>query len=285
MTGYGAGESGTSSWRCVVEIRSVNQRFLDIRLRLPSQFSSLEAELKERVRKICKRGKVEGSIKLEQAEQQPALRLNPERAAQLVALSREFEQLSGQPMQFHARDLMSLEAVETGAKNDPPDGCKELIREAVSRALDGLDLMKEKEGQAMAVDIRERMELCSRHVQTIEQETSGLAEQNLKRANERIRDLTGGMDMDQDRLHQEIAILADRIDICEEIARLRAHLKHLEELLSEKEIGKKAEFLLQEINREINTVASKSNHSGVSRITVEVKSELEKMREQLQNIE
>ena len=160
-----------------------------------------------------------------------------------------------------------------------------MIRECLSNALTDLRNMQEREGHAMLDDIKQRFSSCALILDTIENLSKDEPEQFKKRLEQRIARLNSGKELDPERLEQEVALVADRLDISEEIIRFKTHLKQMDKILSQTELGKKAEFLLQELNREVNTISSKSNQAGISQASVEIKSELEKIREQLQNIQ
>ena len=285
MTGFGAADAQWETWICQVEIRSVNQRFLDIRCRLPLGFQTMEPEIKKQIKAVSSRGKIDCSIKLEKGASEEKLKLNLERAQHYNELLTEFEALSGRKVGVDARDLSSLNIIEENKSGEPPEKCEKVIRECLSRALEGLQEMKEREGQAMQSDIQQRLSSCGNIVNSIEKLSQAEPERFRDRLQERFSQLTEGVEINPERLEQEIALLADRLDISEEVVRFRTHLEHMDEILSQREVGKKAEFLMQELNREVNTMASKSNHAGISQSSVEIKSELEKVREQLQNIE
>jgi len=285
MTGFGAADAQWETWICQVEIRSVNQRFLDIRCRLPFGFQTMEPEIKKQIKAVSSRGKIDCSIKLEKGASEEKLKLNLERAQHYNELLTEFEALSGRKVGVDARDLSSLNIIEENKSGEPPEKCEKVIRECLSRALEGLQEMKEREGQAMQSDIQQRLSSCGNIVNSIEKLSQAEPERFRDRLQERFSQLTEGVEINPERLEQEIALLADRLDISEEVVRFRTHLEHMDDILSQHEVGKKAEFLMQELNREVNTMASKSNHAGISQSSVEIKSELEKVREQLQNIE
>jgi len=285
MTGFGAADAQWETWICQVEIRSVNQRFLDIRCRLPLGFQTMEPEIKKQIKAVSSRGKIDCSIKLEKGASEEKLKLNLERAQRYYELLTEFEALSGRKVGVDARDLSSLNIIEENKSGEPPEKCEKVIRECLSRALEGLQEMKEREGQAMQSDIQQRLSSCGNIVNSIEKLSQAEPERFRDRLQERFSQLTEGVEINPERLEQEIALLADRLDISEEVVRFRTHLEHMDEIMSQREVGKKAEFLMQELNREVNTMASKSNHAGISQASVEIKSELEKVREQLQNIE
>lgn len=285
MTGFGAADAQWEAWICQVEIRSVNQRFLDIRCRLPLGFQTMEPEIKKQIKAVSSRGKIDCSIKLEKGASEEKLKLNLERAQHYNELLTEFEALSGRKVGVDARDLSSLNIIEENNSGEPPEKCEKVIQECLSRALEGLQEMKEREGQAMQSDIQQRLSSCGNIVNSIEKLSQAEPERFRDRIQERFSQLTEGIEINPERLEQEIVLLADRLDISEEVVRFRTHLEHMDEIMSQREVGKKAEFLLQELNREVNTMASKSNHAGISQSSVEIKSDLEKVREQLQNIE
>ena len=145
--------------------------------------------------------------------------------------------------------------------------------------------MQEREGHAMLDDIKPRFSSCARILDTIENLSKDEPELFKKRLEQRIARLNSGKELEPDRLEQEVALVADRLDISEEVIRFKTHLKQMDKILSQTELGKKAEFLLQELNREVNTISSKSNQAAISQASVEIKSEMEKIREQLQNIQ
>jgi len=285
MTGFGSADAQWESWSCQVEIRSVNQRFLDIRCRLPLGFQTLEADFKKQIKAACTRGKVDCSIRLEKGEGDEKLKLNHERAKIFNELLGEFEELSGRKVNVEARDLSSTNIIEENKSGEPPEECEKVIRDSLAKAIEGLQEMKLREGQAMHDDIKTRLVSCEQIVNKIEelsQEEPGLYRERLQ---ERLAQLQEGTKINPERLEQEIALFADRLDITEEVVRFRTHLEHMDDILAQREVGKKAEFLMQELNLEVNTIASKSNHAEISQSSVEIKSELEKVREQLQNIE
>lgn len=285
MTGFGSADAQWESWSCQVEIRSVNQRFLDIRCRLPLGFQTLETDFKKQIKAACTRGKVDCSIRLEKGEGEEKLKLNHERAKIFTDLLTEFEELSGRKVNVEARDLSSINIIEENKSGEPPEECENVIRESLAKAIEGLEEMKLREGQAMHDDIKTRLVSCGKIVNKIEKLSQEEPGRYRERLQERLAQLQDGTKLNPERLEQEIALLADRLDITEEVVRFRTHLEHMDDILAQREVGKKAEFLMQELNREVNTIASKSNHAEISQASVEIKSELEKVREQLQNIE
>jgi len=285
MTGFGSADLQWESWSCQVEIRSVNQRFLDIRCRLPLGFQNLEQDFKKQIKEVCTRGKIDCSVRLEKVVGEEKLKLNPERALLFNGLLGEFEELSGRKVNVEAKDLSRINIIEESKSGEPPEECQGVILESLALAIESLQQMKQREGQAMHDDIKDRLVNCDKILNTIEKlslEEPGLYRERLQ---DRLAQFSDETILNTERLEQEIALLADRLDISEELLRFRTHLQHMDDILEQREIGKKAEFMMQELNREINTISSKSNQAEISKSSVEIKSQLEKIREQLQNIE
>ena len=285
MTGFGSADVQWKSWSCQVEIRSVNQRFLDIRCRLPLGFQNLEQDFKKQIKEVCTRGKIDCSVRLEKVVGEEKLKLNPERALLFNGLLGEFEELSGRKVNVEAKDLSRINIIEESKSGEPPEECQGVILESLALAIESLQQMKQREGQAMNEDIKNRLVNCDQILNTIEKlslEEPGLYRERLQ---DRLAQFNDETILNPERLEQEIALLADRLDISEELLRFRTHLQHMNDILEQREIGKKAEFMMQELNREINTISSKSNQAEISKSSVEIKSQLEKIREQLQNIE
>ena len=285
MTGFGSAESQWETWFCHVEIRSVNQRFLDIRCKLPSGLQRLELEIKKQIKKICSRGKIDCYLRLEKINEFEDMHLNHERAKKYNELLKEFEGLTGLNVSIEARSLTSVNVIEESKNEDHPEECVKLITKTVSKALKDLKNMKSLEGQVMHIDIQNRLSLCDKIIKSIEKISVAEPENFKQRLEDRLLDFKSDIKINPERLEQEIVLYAEKLDISEEILRFRTHLKHMDAIFSQSEVGKKAEFLIQELNREVNTIASKSSNAEISQAAVEIKSELEKIREQLQNIE
>jgi uncharacterized protein (TIGR00255 family) len=285
MTGFGSAEERWETWSCQAEIRSVNHRFLDIHCRLPAGFQFLEQDCKKQIKAICSRGKIDCSIRLEIDSEEAKLRLNADRAQSISQLLSEFEAVTGRDVNVRIADLSGTKIFEENNSTEPPEECEKMIRDCLTVALEDLRSMKEREGEAMLTDIQQRLSSSEQILQSIEILSRDEPEQFRKRLQQRIAQLNTGKDLNPERLEQEVALLADKLDISEEIIRFKTHLEQMDQIITQTEVGKKAEFLLQELNREVNTIASKSNNAVISQSAVEIKSELEKIREQLQNIQ
>ena len=234
---------------------------------------------------LVTRGKIDCSIRLEIDSEEAKLSLNAERAQSISQLLSEFEAVTGRDVNVRIADLSGTKIFEENNSTEPPEECEKMIRDCLSIALEDLRSMKEREGDAMLNDIQQRLSSSKLILQSIENLSRDEPEQFRKRLQQRIAQLNTGKDLNPERLEQEVALLADKLDVSEEIIRFKTHLEQMDQIITQTEVGKKAEFLLQELNREVNTIASKSNNAVISQSAVEIKSELEKIREQLQNIQ
>ncbi len=287
MTGFGSGTVNQENWQCTTEIRSVNYRYLDVTIRLPNGFQKLSPPLKQLIQNKCHRGKVDCSISISSAEQRnSALYLNAELAKNYKTLLEEFRNLTQLPISISLSDLLKVEELIQIPQPDPEsDFFSGLIFQSLEKALTQLKDMRIREGSSLLTDIKERLSTCNSLLNKMDVIARELPSQYYQRLCERLTTLDTHLDINQDRVHQELALFVDRSDVTEEIIRLRTHLTHMKSVLQEDEVGRRVDFLLQECNREINTVASKSNNAPISQLVVEIKGQLEKIREQIQNIE
>ncbi len=289
MTGFGSANGPVSGGHLEVEIRTVNHRHFNANLRLPDRLNPFESQLKELLRGSIERGHVGLTARwVSEPETELDFEVNVERARRVLdALSSLKEQLSlpGEiDLAFLARQPDLLKVADRSAVEIE----FEEIEVVVTRALSDLIGMRESEGAALAQDLSERLTSMGDLLSEIE----GLAPQRVRRERERlegaVRNLLEGtgVDLNEDRIAQEIAILADKLDISEEIVRLRSHLGHAAQALESKgAVGKKLTFLAQEMLREVNTIGSKANDAGISERVIAMKGEMEKIREQLENLE
>ncbi len=288
MTGYGRSEAAWQGKKIIVEMKSVNHRFLEISLRLPTVLFPMEAELKKKITEKCKRGRIEVSIRMEEENNSTAkAHLN------LEAARGYFEILSRIKEEFKLSDEVSLRTLAsfrdiftTTSEVQLSDDLVNVVNDSLREALSVMVQMRREEGIAMYEDMQGRLGAIRGLIDEIKARAPQVVFEYQKRLAERIKELTSGYQMDEGRLAQEVAIMAERSDITEEIVRLQSHIKQFEDLLQSDEAeGKKIDFLLQEMNREINTSGSKSNDLEIARRVIEAKSEMSKLREQAQNIE
>lgn len=289
MTGFGRGSASGDNFEVSVEMKTVNNRFLDVVLKLGGELQPLEAPMKKLISNRLSRGRVDVSVQYDRS-QEIAYELNrPMISGYLEALNEiktEF-QIGGEPdINVVARlpNVFSIKKEEVGGS------FLEAVETAVAAALDDLQTMRASEGEMLKAELSERLSNIEKLTVAIEAEAGNISEEYRQRLTKRITELLAKtesqIDLDQSRLAQEVAYLADRADISEEIARLRTHIEHFRTIMNEeKEVGKRLDFLTQELNREANTITSKTNNMVVKENALQVKSEIEKIREQVQNVE
>ncbi|MDX1671894.1 MAG: YicC/YloC family endoribonuclease [Balneolaceae bacterium] len=289
MTGFGRGEASSDGLSVTVEIKSVNSRYLDINLRIPQSIQEKELELKEMVQDHISRGKVNANVRVDQAQTgEPDITISRPLVKGYMALLEELRQVAGIESPVTLRNLMQFNDIFISKEKDEStlETIWQLTRSATGQALQHLNEMRHQEGKQLEKDLIQRVDHIGTMLDKVAAETEGRAEEERKKLNERIQALMQDEQLDPERLEQEIAILADKLDITEEIVRIRSHLKFFHEAIEQDEsVGRRLNFLSQEINREINTIGSKSNSSEISQYVVKAKESLEQIREQVQNIE
>lgn len=289
MTAFGRGESRNDTFEAVAEIRSVNSKILDLQIRLPAAYAPLEERVKPLVAQRLARGRVEIRLQLtDTALEEAAFEVDWSRA---VAYRKAVEALKERldlPGELTLEWLAHMSGVLRPA--EPPQDMTlrwPIMEEALNRALDGLETMRLREGEALAADFHARLEHVEQVLARIAQASEGQVARYQERLRLRIAELTAGeIELDPTRVAQEVAILADKSDIAEELVRAASHIRQFRAIMASGEpAGRQLNFLLQEFNREFNTMGSKAADSAVAHMVVDVKSELEKLREQVQNIE
>jgi uncharacterized protein (TIGR00255 family) len=288
MTGFGKGEGNTILGKLYVEVRSVNHRYCDINLKLPKRLAPFENRVKEAIRSQVSRGRIDVSLKLDNlGEEKVQLHVDLHLAEQY------YQALESLKEKLQLKDEVSL-ALLAGSKDlitakEETEDIEPYWQEIVpilKKSFEDLDEMKRLEGESIAKDIQQRLEYIAQQLAGIKQQFPFRLEAYQNRLQERLQSLLKGMEADSSRFQQEVAFLAERTDITEEIVRTKSHLAQFSTFLEgEEPVGRKMEFLLQEIHREVNTVSAKANDAEISQRVVEIKSELEKIREQVQNIE
>jgi len=288
MTGYGRGEWQGDDKRVEVEVRSFNHRFCDILVRLPRRLNPLEGHVRKFIGQRFSRGRIEVSV---QAGDSPGaeqkLELDLALAKDYYRGLKALQEGLGIPGEIRLDMLGTFKEIFT-RKEVETDLEKEwaLLQVILGEALNGVEGMRRGEGLTLREDFLNRLQFIERMLQDVERWAPVALRAYRDRLAERVQELSGGLEINQDRLAQEVAYLAERSDITEEMVRIRSHLNQFREMLDRAEpVGRKLEFLLQEINREANTIGSKTSDAGIAQTVVEVKSELEKMREQVQNVE
>jgi len=292
MTGFGNARFRVGDFTFELEVRSVNHRHFDARIRLPRLLTNLEPDVRARLSACLARGKVDLSvIAPEGGAPAPRLEVDLAAAREYLAAARALAESDGVAGELDAASLLSLPGVSRFVEPELADG---LLRErtlaAVDEALTALFAMRASEGAALARDLRARLERVGALAGEVEQRSGLVQDAARERLRKRARQLEADTGLlDEARLHQEIAIAAERMDVTEEIVRLRSHVDQFRQLLDAagpgKPIGRQLEFLLQELAREANTIGSKGSDAPIAHWVVELKTELERLREQVQNVE
>jgi uncharacterized protein (TIGR00255 family) len=290
MTGYGRGEAVLAGKKLVVELKSLNHKSLESSIRLPAFLSPLEVNIKKRLGERISRGRVEVNVRI---DSDPGAIGGDRVEANIPLIRSYYDLLTGLKETFHLTEEISLRTL-IGVKGGIYTAESELdlaeiwstMDGALNDSLDSLARMKEDEGRLLYDDFTARLGVVADCVASIKSRLPEVVNNYQERLSSRIRELTGGMECDESRLIQEVAIMAEKSDITEEIVRLESHMEQFRIMLgSDEPIGRKMDFLLQEMHREINTIGSKSSDLAISGTVIEMKTELAKLREQVQNIE
>jgi uncharacterized protein (TIGR00255 family) len=285
MTGFGSAEGEVGGAIVAVEVRSVNHRFFNPSIKLPSEFARWEAEVREVLRRAVTRGHVTLTARV--AREQGEGRIDEIRFAAYVKQLRDLQQRYGLDGALDVGTILRLPAVLSSPDETETGSAPELLA-IVTRAVDGLDAMRVAEGGRLRVYLEERVRLVAEAVERIAARAPVRLVEQRDRLREAVRELAGGVNLDEQRLAQEIAILADRLDVSEEISRFRSHLEAFRSNLraaNGEGVGKRLGFLLQELLREANTTGSKANDASILQDVLGIKEELERIREQVENLE
>jgi uncharacterized protein (TIGR00255 family) len=289
MTGYGRGTADGDDFSVSVDLKTVNNRFLDVHLRLSNELASLEPSIKRQISSRLSRGRVDVNINLEKTAQ-TSYELNRPLIAGYVTALREMQSEFNIAGELDINLLARLPGALQPARDGLSEGMVAGIDKALAAALDELEQMRATEGEALRLEMSERIERIQTLVPTIEDAAAGLVDAYRARLQKRIGELLSRngqlVEIDPARLAQEVAYLSDRSDVSEEMVRLRSHLSQFRDALnSGGETGKMLDFLLQELNREANTTLSKSTDLAIKEAALAIKAEVEKLREQVQNVE
>lgn len=290
MTGYGRAESVVNNKKYMIEIKSLNHRYLEISLRIPASLSPLELDVKKRISGRFSRGRIEASVRMDSESGS----VGEGRYELNLPLVRNYYDLLVQMRdEFNLKDEIALGTIAAFRdvyilKESGPDLSVIWgeLEDVIERAMDALIEMRKREGENIYRDLIERIDLIKKSLDLISLRAPQVVLEYQKRLGERVKELAGGMALDDLRLAQEIAIMADRSDITEELVRAKSHILQFQNLLeSDDAAGRNIDFLIQEMNREVNTIGSKSADTEISRKVIEIKAELARIREQAQNIE
>ena len=290
MTGFGSGTATKDGITCTVEIKSVNARFLDLFIRSPKQINPFESIIRGLVQDRITRGKVEVSVSIQDAGERPkTFTINS-------VLRKQIQELLVQEEFYDDPKKVPLQAVNSISnewiqQQDTPiaeDVLSEIVQESTNQALDALITMRTIEGKHIEQDLLSRITTLENIIKSIDENKSGAEDAYREHIKGKIQEYLVSLQasISEDRFLQEIALLADKTDITEEIVRFTSHVVQLKNtLVDENSIGRKVDFILQEMNREVNTIGSKAMDSSITEFVVQLKCELEKIREQVQNVE
>ncbi len=287
MTGFGSAEGNVLGGRLSIEIRSVNHRYYNPQLKLPFELGGVEGPLRERLRQLLERGHVTVSARwIEAPQRDGAIGVDLTRARQLVAAAKELKKrlkLKGEvDLAFVARQPEVLTPHQDGVATAQWSEVEPIAERAVRELL----AMRAREGGALAAELGGRLRALETGAATIERRAPERLTAELARLKKAVAELAAGVQVDEQRLAVEVALMADRVDITEELVRLRTHLAACREALaSDGAVGKQLGFLAQELLREVNTIGSKANDTGITQTVITMKGELEKFREQIDNLE
>ena len=290
MTGFGRGEYNDGKRNMLVEIKSVNHRYSDISVRMPRRYQFAEDAVRSTIKKHLSRGKIDVQISVEYiAESDIKVELNKPLAEQYLENFKVLKDEYGVQGEVTLELLSGMpEVLKQSSDVEDEDEIRQSIIKATDAAAENLEKMRAVEGEKLAYDLLKRADLIKEMVGEIEVKAADLPGIYKEKLRARIDELMdGAAELPEDRLAQEVAIFADKADITEEITRLKSHMDQMKSIINESKgaDGKKLDFLVQEMNREANTIGSKANDLGITEVMLRIKSEVEKIREQVQNIE
>ena len=287
MTGYGRATSVLAGYTLTVQVSSVNRKTLDLTVALPEEWESLEPAIGELVRKFAARGKVHVDIELTGDKKQKEVAWDEAAAASALDRLAAFAKRRKIPFAPTAELLWQVANSQKIANELPgAEAAQASVSATLTKALRAFAAMRAKEGESLFIDFIKRSEALHRHVEAIAARAAQVPANYREQLLKRLRDAGLELKLDDERVLREIALFADRCDVTEEITRLRSHFEQFAALLkSDGEVGRKGEFILQEIGREVNTIGSKANDLTIARAVIELKNELERVREQIANVE
>lgn len=290
MTGFGSGTATKDGITCTVEIKSVNARFLDLFIRSPKQINPFESIIRGLVQDRITRGKVEVSVSIQDAGERPkTFTINSvlrKQIQELLVREEFYDDPKKVPLQ--AVNSISNEWIQQQDTPIAEDVLSEIVQESTNQALDALITMRTVEGKHIEQDLLSRITTLENIIKRIDENKAGAVDAYREHIKGKIQEYLVSLEasISEDRFLQEIALLADKTDITEEIVRFTSHVVQLKNTLAdENSIGRKVDFILQEMNREVNTIGSKAMDSSITEFVVQLKCELEKIREQVQNVE
>ncbi len=287
MTGYGKANLSKEQREYQIEIKSVNHRYLDISVKMPRQLSYLEETIKKEIMSKVKRGKIDVFVTFENNSLEgKEIKINEELAKAYVKELKKLAEEENLLADIQVNDIAKYPDVLKIQNNQEDEKIKLEVLEVVGKATENLVQMRKTEGSKLAEDLNQRLDNLKVKIEDISKLSTGLIEEYVVKLEERIKEILKNQEIDQTRLAQEVVIYADKCSIEEEVTRLRSHIAQFKTLLdSDEAIGKKLDFIIQEMNRETNTIGSKANNLNITNNVIDMKTEIENIREQVQNIE
>ena len=286
MTGYGVGNAVQKNLSVDVEIKSVNSRYYEAYLKIPPTLAAKEYELREMIKQKIQRGKINCIILLKyNGVENGSTQFDPAKLESFLKMINKIRKSAGLKDQVKLEHILASKDMFTSKETEISVSGFDLVKKALNKATDQLLKMRRNEGKELAIDLKNRIKYIGNKVAEIEREFQNGKKDYYEKLQNRVNELLGDKEIDKDRLNVELAFIADRADITEECVRLKSHLKFFLKSLSEPEPGRKLNFLCQEMNRETNTISSKSISTSVTHTSVFIKEEIEKIREQIQNLE
>ena len=288
MTGFGRAKCEYEGREYNVEIKSVNHKYSDVSIKIPRQISYLEEKVRKEILTKVSRGKIDVFITLQDySEKGKNIKINKELAKVYISQLRELAEETGITADIDVIDISKFPEVLNISNQDNEEIYWDELRGVLDTALDNFVAMRETEGNKICDDLKVRMERIKEKVSKISSYSAGLVEEYIVKLNARVKELMSTDVIDENRLAQEIVIFSDKSSIQEELKRLDSHISQFLDLLSNgnSPVGKKLDFIIQEMNREVNTIGSKANSTKISEGVIELKTEIEDVREQIQNIE
>ncbi|MHB8905234.1 MAG: YicC/YloC family endoribonuclease [Melioribacteraceae bacterium] len=287
MTGYGKGVVQKNDISIEAEIKSLNSRYLDLSLRVPKFLMNKEFEIREKVKSRIKRGKVYLNVTVRKGDLEEKFNeIDPEAVKFAVKLLKEIKKSAKITEKLKLSDLMLFQNMLFKDDNEQASEEFGLVAEAIDGAIDNLNSMREAEGRELEKDLRKRVQIIEDALNKIENISDDSVKAYFEKIKEKAKQLVADLSNNQDRLNMELALIAERSDVTEECVRLRSHIKmFLDTIAKSDDAGRKLNFIVQEMNRESNTINSKSVSSEISHSGISIKEEIEKIREQIQNIE
>ncbi len=287
MTGFGKSAVEADGRTLVTEIKSVNNRFLDINSKMPRALSFLEDALRKKIQRYVSRGRVDVYLTYtDNSQSQREVSIDSGLAAGYVSAARMLSERFNLTNDFGVTALIKQpDVIKAAVPADDEDALAKLLDSGLQEALERLDTMRMREGEALRADVEQRADEIERVLELVAVRAPEVSRELGQKLEARVKELLSGVAVDESKLLNEVAFIADRVSIDEELSRLKSHISQLRGMLKENGQGRKLDFIIQEFNREANTICSKSNDALVTQYGLVLKSEIEKIREQVQNIE